>query len=129
VTAWLGLVVGGAFGAVLRYVVSVSVARLVPARFPFGTLSVNITGALLIGALAGALAGGLVESGPDQLLWLALGVGFCGSYTTMSSWSLDSLRLGLDGRPGLIVVNFVLTFAGCLLAVMLGFLGGSHLVG
>lgn len=128
-TAWLGLVAGGALGAVLRYVVSVSVSRLLPAGFPFGTLSVNITGALMIGALAGALAAGQVKTGPDALLWLALGVGFCGSYTTMSSWSLDSLRLGLDGRPALIIANFVFTLAGCLMAVMIGFWGGSRLVG
>lgn len=120
---------GGAAGALCRYWLSVSVSRRLPPAFPFGTLSVNITGAFLVGILAGVLAAGLVQAGSQDLVWLGLGVGFCGSFTTMSSWSLDSLRLGLDRRPLLVVANFLVTVMGCLLAVLAGYTGGMWLVG
>ncbi|MDQ2068378.1 fluoride efflux transporter FluC [Natronospira bacteriovora] len=126
--AWLGLAFGGALGAVCRYLVSTTVSRLLPLRFPLGTLTVNISGALMIGVLAGMLGAGLIRPAVDEWLWLSLGVGFCGSYTTMSSWSLDTLKLGLEGYPWRMLANFALTFSGCLLAVMGGYWGGTFLV-
>ncbi|MEA5444350.1 CrcB family protein [Gammaproteobacteria bacterium AB-CW1] len=127
--AWLVLVTGGAVGAVCRYLQTLAVQHLASFDFPVGTLSVNLSGSLLIGVLAGLIQLDLLQGSEHGLLWLAFGVGFCGSYTTLSSWSLDTLRLGLEGRPWLAAINLVLTLLACLFCVTLGFLGGRALVG
>lgn len=126
---WLVIALGGAAGAVARYWLSVNVGRRLPPVFPFGTLSVNIFGAFLVGILAGILAAGKLNPGAGDLAWSGLGVGFCGSFTTMSSWSLDSLRLGLDRRFGLVLANFAVTVTGCLLSVIGGYTVGGWLAG
>lgn len=126
---WLAIALGGAAGAMARYWLSTSVGRRLPPAFPFGTLSVNITGAFLVGVLAGVLAAGRLHPGAGDLAWSGLGIGFCGSFTTMSSWSLDSLRLGLDRRFGLVLANFAVTVSGCLLSVLGGYTVGVWFAG
>ena len=98
---WHPLIVGcgGFFGAMLRYGLSGVVQRLVPfASFPFGTLSVNVAGSLLIGVVAG-----LVEFrqvlGPDARLFLMIGL--LGGFTTFSSFAYETLALGQEGLEGL----------------------------
>lgn len=127
--SWLAIALGGAAGAVARYWLSTNVGRRLPPAFPFGTLSVNITGAFLVGVLAGVLAAGKLHPETGGLAWSGFGVGFCGSFTTMSSWSLDSLRLSLDRRFGLVLANFAVTVLGCLLSVLGGYAAGVWLVG
>lgn len=126
---WFAIALGGAAGAVARYWLSTNVGRWLPPAFPFGTLSVNITGAFLVGILAGILAAGRLHPETGDLAWSGLGIGFCGSFTTMSSWSLDSLRLGLDRRIGLMLTNFAVTVSGCLLSVLGGYTLGVWLAG
>jgi CrcB protein len=84
------IAVGGAFGSVLRYLVDGWVLDRVGTGFPFGTLAVNLTGALALGVLHGAGVGG-------DAFRLA-GTGLLGGYTTFSTWTLESHRLGEDGR-------------------------------
>ena len=74
---------GGALGSVARYGVGVAAARVLGLGFPFGTLTVNIIGSLLMGVLAARV-------GPEQEnLRLAFGVGILGGFTTFSAFSLD----------------------------------------
>lgn len=127
--AWFAIALGGAAGAVARYWLSTNVGRRLTPAFPFGTLSVNISGAFLVGVLAGVLAAGRLHPEAGDLAWSALGVGFCGSFTTMSSWSLDSLRLGLDRHFGLLLANFLVTVSGCLMSVLGGYTVGGWLAG
>jgi CrcB protein len=78
---------GGAIGSVARYLLSAFTLRNLGSAWPYGTLSANVLGGLLIGALAGFLAfrGGV---GQDKLR-LLLQVGFLGGFTTFSAYSLE----------------------------------------
>jgi fluoride exporter len=90
---WLMVAAGGAAGGALRFAVSGWVDRRIGETFPWGTLIVNVSGACLLGVLAGRLA---IGSAATDDIWLVLGVGMIGSYTTVSSLSLQTLLLLKD---------------------------------
>jgi CrcB protein len=80
----------GGVGALGRFLVDGAVAARVGDRFPWGTLAVNLSGALALGLLAGADVGG------DALR--LVGTGMLGAYTTFSTWMFESQRLAEDGQ-------------------------------
>ena len=85
----LAIAIGGFVGAPARFAVDRFVADRVETDFPLGTFLINISGSLLLGLLTGLdLAGHL----PDVLSAL-LGGGFCGAFTTFSTWSFETVRL------------------------------------
>jgi CrcB protein len=87
--AWVAFVLAGALGAPLRHLVDGFVADRTGGAFPWGTLMVNVTGSLLLGFLTGlALYHGFPET-PK----VVLGAGFCGAYTTFSTFSFETVRL------------------------------------
>jgi fluoride exporter len=102
----------GGVGAVARFLLDGAVAGRVGRAFPWGTLTVNLTGALGLGLLVGAA----VEGDAFRLV----GTGFLGAYTTFSTWALESHRLGEDGRLRLGIVNFA---ASLILGVFAAWLG------
>lgn len=108
---WIGVLLAGGIGSVLRFVVDGAVARRAARSFPFGTLTVNVSGAALLG-----LIGGLALSRPGALL---ADSAFIGSYTTFSTWMLETQRLGEERQVwpavGNIVVSTVLGIAAALL--------------
>jgi fluoride exporter len=78
---------GGAFGAICRYLLGVQAFRAFGPGFPYGTFGANLIGGLLMGVLVGVLA---LRGGADQERWrLLLGVGVLGGFTTFSSFSLE----------------------------------------
>lgn len=81
---------GGSAGSVLRYLISVWSSRQFPSAFPWGTFIINITGCFIIGLLIGFISrfGSL-----ENEVRLLLVVGFCGGYTTFSTFSAENLRL------------------------------------
>ncbi|XKE45701.1 fluoride efflux transporter CrcB [Halomonas organivorans] len=97
--AWVAL--GGALGGMARLAVSEVVGRRLGRAFPWGTLAVNVVGTLAIGALA-ARSGWPSVVGPA---WLALAVGGLGGFTTVSSFSLQTLTLWQEGRPAAALGN------------------------
>jgi CrcB protein len=110
---------GGAAGSVLRYLASDTVQRLFPAlMLPIGTLTVNVTGSLLIGLFAG-----LVEYrelfGTGARLLLVVGV--LGGYTTFSAFSLETLALLRSGQSLLALVNVLLQLSLGIAAAAAGF--------
>jgi CrcB protein len=86
---WLAVAVGGAVGAACRYVVDFVVSERSRGVFPWGTWTVNMTGALLLGLLAGMTAG----RGDPQLWHVAATSGFCGAFTTFSTLMYETLQL------------------------------------
>lgn len=126
--ASLWVVLGSALGGMARYGISGLVARQIGEVFPWGTLTVNVTGSFVIGlfgaltAADGALAGDLSTR---QFVM----VGICGGYTTFSSFSLQTLALARDGEWPRVVANIVASVALCLLAVWAGFASGALISG
>jgi CrcB protein len=120
----ISVVLGSALGAVARYFVSGFVARRVGETFPWGTLFINVSGAFLIG-MFGALAlhDTSVFAEPDP--WLFAVTGFLGAYTTVSSFSLQTLSLARDGQRNRAAGYVVVSVALCLSAVALGFTFGG----
>jgi CrcB protein len=116
-----GLVVAGACGAVLRYLVDHTVQQRMRSDFPLGILLVNVSGCLVLGVLTGsALHHGL--SGPGLTI---AGTGFVGAYTTFSTFSLDTVRLTGQGDWGSALVNVVISLAAGVGAAALGLALGS----
>ncbi|MEU6813074.1 fluoride efflux transporter CrcB [Streptomyces sp. NPDC046831] len=113
---FLLVVVGGAVGAPLRYVIDRAVQARHDTTFPWGTFAANITGSLVLGVLTGAaLAGAAPES-----VQLLLGTGLCGALTTYSTFSYETLRLAESGARFLAAVNVVASIVAGLGAVFVG---------
>ena len=115
---------GGAIGAVLRYGASLSVYSLMGRGFPYGTLFVNVTGSLLMGLL-GVMMLERFNTGPE---WRAdVLVGVLGSFTTFSTFSIETLNLLEQGDVMRAVANIVLSVLVCLVAVWFGVLIGRQI--
>ena len=118
------IAVGGAFGAVSRYATSLGVYSLLGRNFPYGTLFVNVAGSFLMGVLSIMLLERF-NLGPE---WrAAILVGFLGSYTTFSTFSIETLNLLELGDINRAVLNMGLSLALCLLAVWFGINVGRQL--
>lgn len=95
---YLLVMLGGAFGAALRYEVGRQALHRLDPGFPWGTLIVNLAGGLLMGALAGWM---FDRHPPDHAAWLLLGVGLLGGFTTFSAFSFDMFAMLQQGRAWL----------------------------
>lgn len=97
----LGVAAGGMLGAPSRYVLDQWVSGRTNGFFPWGTFLINATGAFLLGLISGlALYDGL-----GHLPATVLGTGFCGAYTTFSTFSYETIRLLEEGAVGAAVRN------------------------
>jgi CrcB protein len=109
---WLGVVLAGGVGAVLRFLVDRAVARRAARSFPFGTLAVNISGAALLGLL-GSLA-------LSRHVAIIADTAFVGSYTTFSTWMLETQRLSEEGQIRRAAMNIVASVLVGIAAALLG---------
>lgn len=116
---YLLVMLGGAMGSAARYWCSGLVANLFGQTFPWGTLFVNVLGSLIIG-LFNTLTGpdGKLLVGTDARQFVM--VGFCGGYTTFSSFSLQTLNLMRDGEFGWAGANVALSVLVCMVSVWIG---------
>ncbi len=109
---WVGAALLGGLGALARFMLDAAISERARGELPWGTLIVNVSGALLLGLLAGTTLSREVTA--------LLGSAALGSYTTFSTWMLESRHLGEDGQMRLLAVNLVLPLALGLAAVALG---------
>lgn len=112
VAVWVGVVLLGGAGAVLRLLLDRAVTTRVARSFPFGTLVVNLTGALLLGFFAGLALSPQVA--------LLVGTAFVGSYTTFSTWMLETQRLGEERQVTAAFANIAVSVVLGLAAAWLG---------
>ncbi len=120
---WAGVIGGaGALGALVRYLLGRLVARRTGSPFPWATLLINVTGAFLIGLLAGLTTRHVVA----PLVQTILATGFLGGYTTFSTLSWEATQLLHKGSRRQGVLYLAGTFVPGLLAAALGlWLGGG----
>jgi len=124
--SYFWIAVGSALGGIARYFCSGVAARMIGETFPWGTLIVNVVGSFIIGFFA-------TLTGPDGRIFVGstarqfVMIGFCGGYTTFSSFSLQTLNLMNDGEwlytganiTGSVILCLAAVWAGHVLAVSL----------
>jgi fluoride exporter len=112
----LPLVIGigllGGAGAIARFALDGVVSAIAGRDFPFGTLLVNLVGAFALGLVFGVSAG--------SSTYRLIGTGLIGAFTTFSTWTFESHRLGEDGQLGVGIANLVLSLALGLLVAWAG---------
>lgn len=109
---------GGGTGSLIRYSLGQWLPAMVGERpFPLAILAANVLASAILGAAAGAFASKLA----GNEFRLLVGVGFCGGLSTFSSFSVDTLVLFQQGRPGVALLNIGLNVTLCLLASAAGF--------
>jgi CrcB protein len=115
--AWVAVAALGGAMAVARFVVDSTVASRIGGDFPIGTLAVNLSGAVVLGVLAGATLSGTA--------YTIVAGGGVGTYTTFSTWMLESHRAGEDGDARVLWANIGASLVAGLAAVALGhWIGG-----
>jgi len=112
--------IGGAIGAVSRFLVSQWLQAGLPHRLPWGTFTVNVVGSFILGMLSGLSAGAL----PAWVHVLA-GAGFCGALTTYSAFGLETVRLAEGGSWRQASINAGATVVAGIGACWLGWLVSS----
>jgi CrcB protein len=117
VLVWLAVAVLGGAGAIARFALDGAVSERFGSQLPWGTFAVNVSGSFTLGAVVGAGLGG------DALL--IVGGGLLGSYTTFSTWMLESQRLGEDGQGARLALNVAGSLAVGVAAAALGRLVGG----
>ena len=113
---WPLFLLACAAGAVARYVVDRLVTDAVRRDFPWGTIAINLSGSFVLGLLTGF---GLYH-GFSSDARLVLGTGFCGGYTTFSTFSFETVRLIETGRVGAAVRNVAVSTGGGLVFAAAG---------
>ncbi|HEX9215724.1 MAG TPA: fluoride efflux transporter CrcB [Gemmatimonadales bacterium] len=121
----LYIALGGIAGTLSRYGLEGWIQSRTATGFPLGTLTVNVTGSLLLGFIIRVATGTALIS-PD--IRAAVTIGFCGAFTTMSTFSYESVALLNDGDYVRAALYMSATIAGCVGAVMLGAALGNKLL-
>jgi CrcB protein len=117
--------IGGALGAVMRFLVARSVTDWLGPDFPYGTLLINLSGSFVLGLFLTSFA----EDWPQKRAYaLFFAVGFLGAYTTFSTWAFESAALIQRGSPWLALVNLFGSLLFGMVAVFAG-IGFGRLIG
>jgi len=114
----LAIAGAGAAGALFRFGLSNGVYRILGREFPYGTLVVNVLGSLLIGYFFVLF---LERADASEIWRSAILIGLLGSFTTFSTFSLETLNLFNDGAYVKAMLNVVLSVAMCLAGTWMGF--------
>lgn len=114
--------IGGAVGALARWSLTLI---LNSDELPIGTFTVNLLGSFLLGCLTFALTQELVS----ETTALALGVGLLGAFTTMSTFSVETMKMFQDSLPTNAILYIMLTMVMCPLVAILGWHTGARILG
>jgi len=112
------VMIGGAFGSGLRYLVSRLSLALVGPGFPWGTWFINLSGGLLMGLLVGILA--RHPSASSESWRLLVGVGVLGGFTTFSTFSLEAVTMIQRGESGTALLYVTSSAVGAILLLFAG---------
>lgn len=123
-TKWISLIVGGTLGTLARYILAGAVYRFYGTDFPYGTLVVNLVGCFLIGFFV-VLSETKFLLGPNARVLLM--IGFCGAFTTFSTYILESANLIRDGETLRALLNLVGSVVLGFVCFRLGILAGEAL--
>lgn len=121
---FIAIASGGAVGALLRYWTSLAVHGRLGAAFPYGTLTVNVIGSLLMGFLYIWLIERM-SAGPALRAFLMIGV--LGAFTTFSTFSIETLNLLESGQVSRALANVLLSVIACISAAGIGVLAARQL--
>ncbi|QVK18650.1 fluoride efflux transporter CrcB [Mycoplasmatota bacterium] len=114
----LYIAIGAFFGAISRFVVSKKVKHKIHSKFPFGTILVNLLGSFLLGLLFSLKM--------NDSISLLLGTGFMGSFTTFSTFQVESLKLGLEKEWSLLSKYLLLSYVLGITSAFMGFIVGKQ---
>jgi CrcB protein len=125
VLSFLLVAAGGLAGAPARYLADRLISRRVPSRrlwgaLPRGTLAINLSGALLLGFLTGLTLAGRLPAAVKT----GVGTGFCGAYTTYSTFTVETVQLVESGQLAAAAVNVGVSLVAGLAAAALGVAAG-----
>jgi CrcB protein len=110
--AWVAVGLAGGCGAVARALLTHAVNVRAGRAFAYGTLAVNLSGALVLGVVAG--------SGLSDDALRIVGTGFLGAYTTFSTWMFETHHANVTGHRGRAIANIAISLVAGLLAIWLG---------
>ena len=116
-TAYFWVALGGILGACARYMLARFMAKVAGTDFPYGTLLINFSGSLVLGFF---MIWSTERAMVDNRLRLFLAIGFCGAYTTFSSYAFESFAYFEQGHWMLFATNVMTNNVLCLLAVIAG---------
>jgi CrcB protein len=118
---YLIVFLGAGIGGALRHGVNLGAARWLGAAFPWGTLTVNVAGGLLMGLIAGWF---MMHDGASQNWRLFLATGILGGFTTFSAFSLDAVLLYERGELGIAALYVLASVIGAIAALAIGLVIG-----
>ena len=111
--------IGAAIGGTLRYWIENNTYNFLPVNFPYGTLLVNVVGSFILGMI-------MFYFNDKELLdpqfRLFLTVGFCGGFTTFSTFSLETMNLFRDAQYSIGILNVILNVLLCLIGIYIAYL-------
>lgn len=108
--------IGGFFGSIARYGVKLLTDKYLPLNFPYATLIVNLLGCFIIGLLFGYVG----KEHANSTLWMTMGIGFCGAFTTFSTFAMENNFLVADKQSTTAIVYTMVSLVAGILLCKLG---------
>jgi len=122
---YIAIAIGGSFGAISRYWMSISTYQWLGQEFPYGTLMVNLLGSILMGFLSVLLVHRFQVSEPVRIGLLG---GFLSSFTTFSTFAIDTLQLAENEAMFKAIIYVVLSVVLCILGAWAGLVTAKQLI-